>query len=522
MLKPFRVPLTLIFLICAAGLSFRAGAAIRLPVLFSDSMVLQSERAARVWGWADDGELVVVQFKSQVLTTRATGGKWSVNLKPMKATRDPGVLAVMSDHGSIEFTNVVVGEVWIASGQSNMQWPLKKSDNWTRDAAASANPNLRLFYVPRTAAEQPRDDIEGEHLGRRPTWEVAGPDSTPEFSAVGYYFGRDLQKNLDVPVGIIHSSWGGTPAELWASENGLRSKGDLRREFVDSYPAKKAAYEKALAAYREKVSDAKKGGKKYSGAAPRAPRRAASLYNAMIHPLLPYAIKGAIWYQGEANASRAYQYRSLFPLMIQSWRDGWKQGDFPFYAVELAPWDFNRKRELEEIVRKPVDSTWAELREAQIHAGRVLPNVGTVTITDVGMKDDIHPTNKGPVGARLAALALGETYGKDVMASGPTYNRHTVKDGAVNIFFDHAGDGLVADGGEVTGFSIAGSDGVFVWANAKIVGNTVVVSHPNIKRPAGVRFGWADYPVVNLRNKSGLPAHPFRTDNFPLTTKPAK
>ena len=522
MLKSFRIPLPLIVLLLLICWSLPASAEVRLPVLFSDNMVVQSDRPVRVWGWADDGELVAVQFRGQVASARAMAGRWSVQLKPMKASRQSGVLAILTDRQTIELKNVAVGEVWVASGQSNMQWPLKKSDHWTRDAAASANPDLRLFYVPRTAAAEPSDDIAGDYLGRRPAWDVAGPDSTPEFSAVGYYFGRDLQKALEVPVGIIHSSWGGTPAELWASEGSLRSKRDLRRELVDTYPAKKEAYDQALAVYREKVAAAKKAGKKPTARAPRAPRQSASLYNAMIHPLLPYAIKGAIWYQGEANAGRAYQYRTLFPLMIQSWRDGWKQGDFPFYAVELAPWDFNRKRSLDEISRKPGDSTWGELREAQIHAGKILPNVGTVTITDVGMKDDIHPTNKGPVGGRLALLALADAYGRDVVASGPAYRRHVIKDGNVTIYFDHIGDGLIAEGGELTGFAIAGPDGVFVWANAEIVGDAVVVSHPNVKQPIGVRFGWADYPVVNLRNKNGLPAHPFRTDNLPMTTRPKK
>ena len=519
MLKLLRDSLLCLFL----GLTFFAApsalAEVRLPVLFSDHMVLQAERPVRVWGWAEDGELVAVHFRDQVLSTRAEQGKWSVWLQPMTASKRGGTLAVLSASGKIELNDVVVGEVWVASGQSNMQWPLKKTDDWTKEAASSANRNLRLFYVPRTTAKEPVADVQGQHLGRQPVWETAGPDSIPEFSAVGYYFGRDLQRVLDVPVGIIHSSWGGTPAELWTSERALRSDAGLRKDLVASYPDKQAAYEKALKNYQGKVAAAKKAGSKFTGRRPRPPRQSASLYNAMIAPLLPYAIKGAIWYQGEANASRAHQYRTLFPKMIQSWRDGWKQGDFPFYAVELAPWDFNRKRSLEDIARKPVDSTWAELREAQIHASRVLPNVGTVTITDVGMKDDIHPTNKEPVGGRLALLARRDAYGEELIASGPTYSRHVTKDGKVRIFFDHVGDGLEVKGDELLGFAIADSKGVFVWANAEIDGDSVVVSHPNIKRPVGVRFGWADYPVVNLWNKNGLPARPFRTDKFPLTTK---
>ena len=494
---------------------------VRLPVLFSDNMVLQAGKNVQVWGWAAEGELVVVQYRNQVKSTRAKAGKWAVTLGAMAAGSDASILAVFGDN-EIELKNVVVGEVWIASGQSNMQWSLRRSDGWTKTAASSSNPNLRLFYVPRVGSNEPLDDVQGEYMGGKPRWQVSGPDSTPEFSAVGYYFGRDLQQALDVPVGIIHSSWGGTPAELWTRESGLKAKKDLRESLVDGYGAKFAAYQKALTHWDADSAAAKKAGKKFTRRRPRAPRKSASLYNAMINPLLPSSIRGAIWYQGEANAGRAHQYRTLFPAMISSWRKAWNQGSFPFLAVELAPWDFNRKRSLDEISRKPVDSTWGELRDAQIHATKHLPNVGTVTITDIGMKDDIHPTNKGPVGARLALLARGMAYGEKVVGSGPTYSSHVVKDGKVIVHFGNTGAGLAAKEGPLTGFAIAGADGKFVWANAEIQGNSVVVSHPNVGHPVGVRFGWADYPIVNLWNKDGLPAHPFRTDRFLLTTAPKK
>lgn len=494
-------------------------AKVKLPVLFSDNMVLQADRAVKVWGWAADGELVVVQYKDQVKSTRAAAGKWSVTLSAMPATSKGSVMAVLGNN-QIELKNVVVGEVWIASGQSNMQWPLRRSDNWTKAAATSSNPDLRLFYVPRTSSSHPIDDIQGEYMGGQPRWQVSGPDSTPEFSAVGYYFGRDLQKARNVPVGIIHTSWGGTPAELWTSPEAMAANATLKKDLIDPFEDKLANYRKALEKHELAAKTAKTQGKKFTKRRPRAPRQSSSLYNSMIHPLLGFSIRGAIWYQGEANAGRAHQYRTLFSTMIRSWRKGWKQGDFPFYAVELAPWDFNRKRSMDEIGRQPVNSTWGELRDAQIHATKVLRNVGTVTITDVGMKDDIHPTNKAPVGGRLALLARKQVHGEDIVASGPSLRGATTKGGEVTVHFSNVGDGLVAKGGPLTGFSIAGDDGEFVWANAEIVGDSVVVSHPNIKKPAGVRFGWADYPVVNLWNKNGLPAHPFRTDRFPLTTEP--
>ena len=498
-----------------------ASAKVRLPVLFSDSMVLQADHPVKIWGWADDGELVVVQYKKQVKSVRAAGGRWSVTLSAMPANSQGSVLVVLAEN-EIELKNVVVGEVWVASGQSNMQWSLRRTDDWTKAAATSSNPHLRLFYVPRVSSGEKLDDIKGDYMGGKPRWQVSGPDSTPEFSAVGYYFGRDLQKARNVPVGIIHTSWGGAPAELWTSPEAMSANAALKKELVDPYEGKVANYEKALAKCDADAKAAKAAGKKFTKRRPRAPRQSSSLYNSMIHPLLNFSIRGAIWYQGEANVGRAHQYRTLFPTMIQSWRKAWKQGDFPFYAVELAPWDFNRKRSLDVIARKPVDSTWGELRDAQIHASKVLRNVGTVTISDVGMKDDIHPTNKAPVGGRLALLARERTYGEGIEASGPSFRGATTSGGEVIIRFSNVGDGLVVKGDGLTGFSIAGPDGQFVWANAEIKGNTVVVSHPNIKKPAGVRFGWADYPVVNLWNKNGLPAHPFRTDRFPLTTEPKK
>jgi sialate O-acetylesterase len=242
----------------------------------------------------------------------------------------------------------------------------------------------------------------------------------------------------------------------------------------------------------------------------------------MIAPLIPYAFKGAIWYQGESNAGRAWQYRTLFADMIRNWRSDWGEGDFSFLAVQLAPWDKARKRSVEDITAATGDSDWAELREAQSLAAKVLPKVGLAVITDVGDKDDIHPTKKEPVGARLALLARGISYGEKIEYSGPAYKSMQVKDGKVILTFDHADGGLESRGGRLRGFSICGEDKKFVWALADIDGNKIVVSNPQVEKPVAVRYGWADYPVVNLFNRGGLPASPFRTDNFPMTTAPKK
>jgi sialate O-acetylesterase len=283
------------------------------------------------------------------------------------------------------------------------------------------------------------------------------------------------------------------------SEAVLRANADYKKEILDSYS-------EAL--------------KKIQGTTNRPPPwRPSELYNGMIAPLLPYAIKGAIWYQGESNAGRAKQYRSLFPEMISNWRWDWGQGDFPFIAVQLAPFDKSKRRTLEAITEKPGDSDWAELREAQLLATKALPNVGMAVITDVGEKDDIHPKKKEPVGERLAKAALGIAYGQKIEYSGPLYKDMQVFGSQAFVTFDHAKSGLQARGGELTGFAICGADKQFVWGKAAIQGDKVVVSSPQVSKPVAVRYGWADYPVVNLWNKAGFPASPFRTDDFPMTTK---
>lgn len=485
---------------------------VKLPSLFTDNMVLQKDAVIPVWGWADEGEKISVFYEGrQIKETVAKEGKWRVYLDPMASYQKSGTLYVYGKN-KITLKNVAVGEVWICSGQSNMQWSVDRTHEPQTAIATSTNPNIRLFYVPRVKSDTPMEDVDAK-------WELCNPDTVPGFSAVAYYFGRALEYHMDAPIGLIHTSWGGSPAEVWMSHEKLAGDPDYKRDILESYEAAIKKWEEATATWEEKKEAE---GEEAAGNAPRKPNwKPSELYNGMIAPLLPYAIKGAIWYQGESNAGRAWQYRTLFPDMIRNWREDWSLGDFPFLAVQLAPWDKNRKRDVKEIIAEPVDSDWAELREAQLLATQVLPNSGMAVITDLGQKDDIHPVLKEPVGERLATVARGMVYDADIVWSGPVYKGMTVRGDTAYLDFKHVGTGLVSKGGKLTGFSICGPDRKFVWANARISndGKQVVVSHANIKHPVAVRYGWADYPVVNLWNKEDLPASPFRTDGFPLTTK---
>jgi len=491
-----------------------ARADVKLPALFTDHMVLQHGMSVPVWGWADEGEQVTVTFTGQKHTTRAVGGKWRINLTALKASVAPEALVVQGKN-RIELKNVVVGEVWIASGQSNMQMALSGCFEPQKEITNSANRNLRLFYVPLVKADAPVTDIGGQHRGAKPVWMVAASNTVADFSAVAYFFGRDLQKSRQVPVGIIHTSAGGSPAEVWISHAVLSANAEFKRDILDAYPKSLDNFKTAKANWDKAAAEAKDAGKKMEGKAPAPPSwKPGELYNSMIAPLIPFAIKGGIWYQGESNAGRAWQYRTLFADMIKNWRKDWGQGDFAFLTVELAPF--------QKIQTEPGDSNWAELREAQIVASKNVGNAGTVTITDVGEETDIHPKKKEPVGARLALLALKTAYGEKLIADGPTFKSAKFEGNKATITFDNVGSGLLVKGSEeAKGFAICGEDRKFVWAKAEIKGETMVLTSDKVAKPVAVRFGWANYPVVNLWNKDGLPAHPFRTDTFPVTTEPA-
>jgi len=507
----------LVFAFSLAG----ARAEVRLHNLFTDHMVLQQGTKVPVWGWADEGERVTVEFRGQRVSTTAKDGRWMVQLKNLKpgpaetlkvSGLRKGAKGAVDQHSMAQVNDVLVGEVWLASGQSNMEWAMRSSFNSSNDIALSANPNIRLFTVPKLKLNAPTNNVKSK-------WVECGPETVPGFSAVAYYFARDLQKALGVPVGVIHTSWGGSPAEVWIREDLMLKDKEYKRDMLDTYAASHDKYLASLEAWKKEKAEAEKAEQPFTKRQPYADWKPAELYNGMIANLIPYAVNGAIWYQGESNAGRAWQYRRLFADMIKNWRNDWNR-DFTFLEVQLAPYDKSKRRSLEQITAVPVASDWAELREAQLLTTKNLKKVGMAVITDVGDKDDIHPTKKEPVGARLALLARKITYGEKIVADGPTLTGAKFKEGRATLSFGNVGGGLEAHEGALTGFAIAGTNQVFAWATAAIEGDKVVVSNPAVPQPVAVRYGWADFPVVNLFNKKGLPATPFRTDDWKMVTKP--
>jgi sialate O-acetylesterase len=504
--------LAVVLLLVGAGTVF---ADIKLPAIIGDNMVLQQGEKVAIWGWADPGEEVMVGVSWHSMKWAVTAnkdGKWSFKMTSPKVGGPYEM--TLTGKNSITIKNILVGEVWVASGQSNMQWTVSNSANAEQEIAEANYPKIRLFYVTRKVADEPQSDCEG-------SWVECSPETVPDFSAVAYFFGRELYKQLDVPVGLIHTSWGGTPAEAWTRREVLKAMPEcapiLKRyaDAVANYPNAKEEYEQKLAEWKEAAAKAKADGinpprRPGEPFGPGHPHSPAGLYNAMIAPLIPYGIAGAIWYQGESNAGRAYQYRTLFPAMIKNWRKDWGLGQFPFLFVQLA--NFMKTKP------EPGDSAWAELREAQSMT-LALPNTGMAVIIDIGEADNIHPKNKQDVGKRLALWALANTYDKKLVYSGPIYKSMKVDGNSIVLSFDHVGGGLIAKGGdELKGFAIAGADKKFVWADAKIEGDTVVVSSNEVSEPVTVRYAWADNPVCNLYNIEELPASPFRTDDWPGIT----
>jgi sialate O-acetylesterase len=445
---------------------------IKPNALVSDGMVLQQGKITTVWGTATGEDNITVELGLGEKPFKATGimvdkdGKWAAHIPPQKAG-GPYSLTISGKGSKIEIKEVYIGEVWICSGQSNMEMGLGACENGEEARKNSKNEKIRLFTVPRLRIDKPTSDVKA-------SWVECGPKTVGGFSGVAYFFGRDLQKALGVPIGLIHTSVGGTAAEEWTSKSVLEGDPALK----DLAP------------------------------------RGSKLYNGMIAPLLPYAIRGVIWYQGESNAGsfeRAQQYEKLFPAMIKNWRDDWKQGEIPFLFVQLAPF---MKREAE-----PIDTPWARMREFQRLTSLKIQSTAMAVITDAGDEKDIHPKKKEPAGARLALAARGIAYGEKIEYEGPVYQSIKVEDGKAVLSFTHVGAGLEAKDGKLTGFTVAGDDGNFVNADAVIQGDTIVVSSPKIARPAAVRYGWANFPEGNLWNKAGLPASPFRTDNWPVGGK---
>lgn len=488
------VVLIAIVALIAATSTVRAD--VTLPAILGDHMVLQLGQELPFWGWADPGEDVTVTLtpmdhgdgnKAETASAvAATDGRWFVKL-PARTKLGTVEVSIVGKN-SISLTDVLVGDVWVCSGQSNMEWPVSASLNHQEEIAEARLPSIRVFKVERSTARLPQTHIDGK-------WVECSPETVGDVSAVGYFFGRDLHLQLKRPIGLIQAALGGANCEAWTSHAALKSDDDFAKILER---AEKASNDPNQA---------------------NNPNRASVLFNGMIAPLQPFPkpfpIKGTIWYQGESNVPRAYQYRKLFPALIADWRRGWGQGDFPFLYVQLPNYFADKTKP--EHPAEPDESAWAELREAQSKA-LVVPKTAMVVTIDIGDPRDIHPKNKQDVGRRLALSALRLAYGQDVVCSGPEFKSMRIVGDEAHLEFQHVEGGLVAHGDQVKGFAIAGADKKFVWATARIHANKVIVSSPELKEPVAVRYAWADNPDCNLFNQAGLPAGPFRTDDWPGVT----
>ncbi|MGK0185229.1 MAG: sialate O-acetylesterase, partial [Verrucomicrobiales bacterium] len=462
------------------------------------------------WGTAEAEEKVTVSFAGQTKSaTTDANGKWKVALDALEASAEPASLKI-SGKNAIALNNVLVGEVWIGSGQSNMQWAVRQAIDPEKEAAAGNHPNIRLFEIPRTPSAKPLSDVNAQ-------WDTCTPERIPGFSAVLYFFGRELQKELNVPIGLIQSAWGGTRVEPWTPLNGfaqvpaledIYNQASSRIPGTTQYAEVTDAYVSKLAEWLPKARQQLKANATIEAvpeppnALPAKHQTPIALYNSMIHPIIPFAMKGAIWYQGESNNGEGMLYFEKKKALIGGWRELWNQGDFPFYFVQIAPYQYGQDRK----------GALPELWEAQT-ACLNIPNTGMAIINDIGNIKDIHPKNKQEVGRRLSLLALANDYGKDVgVISGPLYHDHQVEGGKISIRFAHAAGGLKArDDKPLSHFEIAGADGKFVPAQAVAGGSTVVVSAAEVAEPVHARFAWDQIAEPNLANSAGLPASAFRT-----------
>ncbi|HTJ79757.1 MAG TPA: sialate O-acetylesterase [Rariglobus sp.] len=560
-------------------------AEVRMPLIFGDHMVLQQGATIPVWGWASPGEKVTVSFSGQVATaTGGADGKWRVDLQPVAVDSNGQVLSV-SGTNKVTFQDVLVGDVWVASGQSNMEWGINGKKQYVADVDKATDSLLRLFFVPKTTSLTPLDDIlpwpfsySGETMETaaatppddyRARWVLCTPDALRKinrqgFATAAYFFARDIRQSRGQPLGMIQSSWGGTRAEAWTSVTGLKKEPVLAHyvqreekavadfpELQKTYPRRKADYEAALAKWnvevgkpwdkakdvwrKEAAADKAAGRQPAPEPMPASPRPSTihppdndtntpgNLFNAMISPLIPFAIKGVIWYQGEFNSggyNGGHEYATLFPRMITDWREHWGRGNFPFVFVQLPNFG--------AVVNTPSQSpgSWVWIRDAQLKT-LALPNTGMAITIDIGEPEVLHPPDKLDVGHRLARVARHVAYGENIVATGPIYQSMKVEGREVRLSFNNCGSGLTLGVSpynptgkplpvptELKGFGIAGADKKFVWAKAVIEGNTVVVSSDQVPAPVAVRYDWAESPEGNLYNKEGLPASPFRSDDW--------
>ena len=483
-----------------------------LHPLIGDHAVFQRDVPFPVIGKSDPGSEVVVNWQGKDYQAKAgADGKWSLQLNPSPANEKGQVLKVKSGTNSIEVSDILIGEVWLASGQSNMEWPLNKCGAQMAEAESAEDPQLRLAWVSRATAPLPAESV-------KTSWRSATKSTALTFSAVGYFFGRELRKTTQVPVGVIQSAVGGTPAEAWTPIEFLEAESDFakavndRKEYPNWYPKLLAKYEKDKVAYDLALAEAEKTGAKppkkirEPHTPEKNPNLASVLWNGMIYPLVPYPIRGVIWYQGEANAYRAEVYEKLLTGMIGAWRKAWGQGDFPFLIVQLT--DFNYNEDGATGVK------WAQLRDAQSAVADHVPQTGLAVTLGLGDAEDIHPQRKMEVGERLALCAKKIAYGKDVACQGPVFDSVKYSGAeAIVSFRPLKGELKSSDQKEVGGFAVAGSDKQFKPAQVKLGKNQVILKSSEVANPAFVRYAWCNRPAdANLTDESNLPARPFRTD----------
>lgn len=523
--------LQVLLLVCACTLSYGK---VELNPIFMDHMVLQRDIPAKVYGTADSESSVKVSIAGQTVNAKVKAGKWSAKLKPIKAG-GPYTLKVSGDN-TIELQDVLIGDVWLCTGQSNMAGMLRSYvafgdgmfKEFRNEPGDYQNDQIRLMTVKSLAEDEPQ-----EAIGVQQKWVPCNPDSAMDFSVTGYYFGKYLQPEAGVPIGLIKSAIGGTSVLSWTDLDVMRANPVAKRVYLDphekdvaNWPANKARWERRLDEWKKKRAAGEEVGRQpQMPNGPEHPKRPAAYFNAMLHPLQDFAIKGAIWYQGENEANRQLgeEYKTTFRLMIESWREAWGQGNFPFIFVQLAAF-----RKVEDA---PGDDPWARLRDAQSYTLQTVPNTGMAVAIDAGLTTNIHPPYKKLVGKRLAAQAMSVAYGKKGISSGPAYSSMKLKNGKVYLKFDYSGKGLEAkavtldpygdspyklSATALEGFTIAGKDKVFYKAQARVTAkDTVEVYAPEVKDPVAVRYAWAAFPLCNLYNKDGFAASPFRTDDWP-------
>lgn len=523
-----RRTLNVILAVAAIATALPAAADVRLPRVFTDDMMLQRDKPVRVWGWAEAGEVVTVALSGKSAATKAdASGAWKVELPALK--EGDNLELTVKGKNSVTLKNIIVGDIWVCSGQSNMEWTLAQSLGAAEDIKAADLPKIRQIKFRQTKSDQPETDA--------PTatpWQVCAPGTVGGFTAAGFYFAREIQQKTGVPIGLVYTNWGGTRIEPWTAAEGLEMVEALRPEIAGKLEAMKtyqAQLSEALTDMENWIAQSRKNlaaGIKVTPppampALPSGKGDWSSMYNAMIHPIVPMPIKGALWYQGESNGPEGETYFQKMQALIGGWRKNWGQGDFPFYFVQLA----NYQAPTEDAAG---GNGWAKLREAQLKT-LALPNTGMAVIIDtvpLAQAPDIHPKNKYDVGARLAQWALARDYAqKGVVASGPLFQALKIDGSKAHLSFDYTGGGLIvgkkdgrnpateAKDEKLKRFAIAGEDKKWFWAEAVIEGSTVVVSSPDVKAPVAVRYAFEMNPDgANLYNRAGLPASPFRTDSW--------